>query len=57
MPATPALESEKYSVQLAEGSATETQFPEAGTPFTVRYDKLVIAVGAYSQSGWVESTL
>ena len=50
MPATPPLPSEKSSAPLAEGSQAETMFPGAGTPFTLRYDKLVIAVGAYSQS-------
>ncbi|KAI9567719.1 NDE1, mitochondrial external NADH dehydrogenase [Boletus coccyginus] len=50
MPATPPLSFEESSVPLIEGSTTETQFPGTGTPFTVRYDKLVIAVGAYSQT-------
>ncbi|KAN0094554.1 hypothetical protein V8E55_002841 [Tylopilus felleus] len=50
MPATPPLSLEKCSVQAIEGSPAKTQIPESGTPFTVRYDKLVIAVGAYSQT-------
>ncbi|KAG8216138.1 NDE1, mitochondrial external NADH dehydrogenase [Butyriboletus roseoflavus] len=50
MPATPPLPSEESSVPLVEGSTTETQFPGTGTLFTLRYDKLVIAVGAYSQT-------
>ena len=57
MPATPPLSLEKSSVQAIEGSPAKTQIPESGTPFTVRYDKLVIAVGAYSQSECVVSSL
>ncbi|KAG6380296.1 NDE1, mitochondrial external NADH dehydrogenase [Boletus reticuloceps] len=49
MPATPSLSSERSSARLVE-SSNETQSSGASTPFTVRYDKLVIAVGAYSQT-------
>ncbi|KAG9308297.1 NDE1, mitochondrial external NADH dehydrogenase [Chiua virens] len=49
MPAT-HLPSEKYSAPPVQGTQSETQFPGTGTPFTVRYDKLVIAVGAYAQT-------
>ncbi|KAG9310244.1 NDE1, mitochondrial external NADH dehydrogenase [Chiua virens] len=49
MPAT-HLPSEKSSAPPVQGTQSETQFPGTGTPFTVRYDKLVIAVGAYTQS-------
>jgi len=38
------------SASLAETSTTETQHPGTDTGFTLRYDKLVIAVGAYSQT-------
>jgi len=50
MPATPPLEFEKRSAPRVTGSPTETSFPGTGTPFRLRYDKLVIAVGAYSQT-------
>ena len=51
MPATPPLQFEQSaSAPLADNSTTETQFPGTGSRFTLRYDKLVIAVGAYSQS-------
>ncbi|KAF7439955.1 hypothetical protein PC9H_000292 [Pleurotus ostreatus] len=48
MPATPPLSFETRSAPKAD--ATTTQFPGTGTPFTLTYDKLVIAVGAYSQT-------
>lgn len=57
MPATPPVSFEEPSVPSVEGSTTETQSPGTGTHFTVRYDKLVIAVGAYSQSGRAVSSL
>ncbi|OJA16568.1 hypothetical protein AZE42_03842 [Rhizopogon vesiculosus] len=51
MPATPPVESERTtSASLAETSTAETQHPGTDTGFTLRYDKLVIAVGAYSQT-------
>ncbi|KAF8452645.1 NDE1, mitochondrial external NADH dehydrogenase [Boletus edulis BED1] len=50
MPATPSLSSERSSARLVESSKPWTQSSGVGTPFTVRYDKLVIAVGAYSQT-------
>ncbi|KAF9224927.1 NDE1, mitochondrial external NADH dehydrogenase [Gyrodon lividus] len=50
MPATPPLPSERSSAPAVGGSTAETHFPGAGTPFTLRYDKLVIGVGAYSQT-------
>ncbi|KAG6334706.1 hypothetical protein ID866_4385 [Astraeus odoratus] len=50
MPATPPLSFEKSSAPLVEKTTTETKFPGTGTPFTLKYDKLVIAVGAYSQT-------
>ncbi|KAH7883058.1 FAD/NAD(P)-binding domain-containing protein [Phlebopus sp. FC_14] len=50
MPATPPLPSETSSAPPVVTSTTQTQFPGTGTPFTLRYDKLVIAVGAYSQT-------
>ncbi len=48
MPATPPLSFEKTSAP--ESDAATPRFPGTGTPFTLTYDKLVIAVGAYSQS-------
>ena len=57
MPATPPLPSKESSIPLVKGSTTETQFSGTGTHFTLRYDKLVIAVGAYSQSEWSMSNL
>ncbi|EGO01244.1 NDE1, mitochondrial external NADH dehydrogenase [Serpula lacrymans var. lacrymans S7.3] len=50
MPATPPLSFEKSSAPMVGNTTTETQFPGTGTPFTLRYDKLVISVGAYSQT-------
>ncbi|KAL4072246.1 NDE1, mitochondrial external NADH dehydrogenase [Scleroderma citrinum] len=50
MPATPPLPFEKSSAPLVEKTTAETKFPGTGTPFTLKYDKLVIAVGAYSQT-------
>lgn len=50
MPATPPLSFEKSSAPPVEKTTTETKFPGTGTPFTLKYDKLVIAVGAYSQT-------
>lgn len=49
MPATPPLEIEQSASTLAETCTTE-KHPDKGSRFTLRYDKLVIAVGAYSQS-------
>ncbi|KAJ7777915.1 FAD/NAD-P-binding domain-containing protein [Mycena maculata] len=46
MPATPPLP--QKSSPLANG--TTTQFPETGTPFTLHWDKIVLAAGAYSQT-------
>lgn len=48
MPATPPLAFETSSAPQAD--ATTTQYPGTGTTFSLRYDKLIIAVGAYSQS-------
>ncbi|KAG1740488.1 NDE1, mitochondrial external NADH dehydrogenase [Suillus paluster] len=51
MPATPALEfGRATSAPVVETATTESSYPTTGTPFTLRYDKLVIAVGAYSQT-------
>ncbi|KAF9238109.1 FAD/NAD(P)-binding domain-containing protein [Melanogaster broomeanus] len=50
MPATPPLPFEHPPPSPIEGTATKTEFHVTGTPFTMRYDKLVIAVGAYSQT-------
>eukprot|EP00919_Chromeraceae_sp_WS-2016_P041425 GHVR01098698.1.p1 GENE.GHVR01098698.1~~GHVR01098698.1.p1 ORF type:complete len:294 (-),score=31.92 GHVR01098698.1:238-1119(-) len=50
MPATPPLAYETSSAPRVPTTTTETQFPGTGTPFKLRYDKLVIAVGAYSQT-------
>ncbi|KAJ7120957.1 FAD/NAD-P-binding domain-containing protein [Mycena epipterygia] len=43
MPATPPLPFETNSGSLADGTGT-------GTPFTLRWDKIVLAAGAYSQT-------
>lgn len=48
MPATPPLSFEKAPAPPLD--ATTTAFPGTGTTFEVKYDKLVIAVGAYSQT-------
>ncbi|TFK57589.1 FAD/NAD(P)-binding domain-containing protein [Heliocybe sulcata] len=48
MPATPPMPSEKAPAPLVDN--TTTAFPGTGTTFQVKYDKLVIAVGAYSQT-------
>ncbi|KAJ7135458.1 NDE1, mitochondrial external NADH dehydrogenase [Mycena crocata] len=48
MPATPPLGFETKSAPLADG--TTTQFPGTGTHFTLRWDKIVLAAGAYSQT-------
>lgn len=48
MPATPPLSFEKASSPVADNTVTTSS--GTGTPFTLRFDKLVIAVGAYSQS-------
>ncbi|KAL0946228.1 hypothetical protein HGRIS_012487 [Hohenbuehelia grisea] len=48
MPATPPISFEAQSVPQA--NATTTESPGVGSGFSVRYDKLVIAVGAYSQT-------
>ncbi|KAF8843478.1 NDE1, mitochondrial external NADH dehydrogenase [Paxillus ammoniavirescens] len=50
MPATPPVPFEQPSALAVGGTPTETQFPATGAPFTLRYDKLVIGVGAYSQT-------
>lgn len=50
MPATPPLSFEKSSAPLVDKTTIQTEFPGTGTPFTLKYDKLVIAVGAYSQT-------
>ena len=52
MPATRPIVAQAASPVEAE-KVNETQRPPAqvgAIPFTLRYDKLVIAVGAYSQS-------
>ncbi|KAJ7291043.1 NDE1, mitochondrial external NADH dehydrogenase [Mycena rebaudengoi] len=46
MPATPPLPFETKSVP----DSTRTHFPGTGTPFTLRWDKIVLAAGAYSQT-------
>ncbi|KAJ6591186.1 NDE1, mitochondrial external NADH dehydrogenase [Mycena vulgaris] len=48
MPATPPLAFETRAAPLA--NETTTQFPGTGTPFTLRWDKIIIAAGAYSQT-------
>ncbi|EPQ53048.1 FAD/NAD P-binding domain-containing protein [Gloeophyllum trabeum ATCC 11539] len=48
MPATPALPGEQSTAPRAD--ATTTAYPGTGTPFSIPYDKLVISVGAYSQT-------
>ncbi|KAM6501068.1 Pyridine nucleotide-disulfide oxidoreductase domain containing protein [Amanita muscaria] len=52
MPATKPIVAQAASAVAAE-KAAESQHPQPqanATPFTLRYDKLVVAVGAYSQS-------
>jgi len=44
------LPSEQSSAPTVEGTPAKTQFPATGTPFILRYDKLVIGVGAYPQT-------
>ncbi|KAA1471917.1 FAD/NAD-P-binding domain-containing protein [Dentipellis sp. KUC8613] len=48
MPATPPLPFEESPAPKIDN--TTTGFPGTGTPFSVKWDKLVIAVGAYSQT-------
>ncbi|KZT23831.1 FAD/NAD-P-binding domain-containing protein [Neolentinus lepideus HHB14362 ss-1] len=48
MPATPPLSFENASAPPLDD--TTTGFPGTGTTFQLKYDKLVIAVGAYSQT-------
>jgi hypothetical protein len=57
MPATAPLEFEgSASAPLAGETTKETSYPlGTGNAFNLRYDKLVIAVGAYSQSTWTVS--
>ena len=52
MPATPPLTFEKSVAPVEEITPTGglSHFAGTGTGFTQRYDKLVIAVGAYAQS-------
>ena len=52
MPATPPLKFDKPMASIEEITPTGgvSHFAGTGTNFTTRYDKLVIAVGAYSQS-------
>jgi len=47
MPATRPITGEVADPTAAEDSKEEALY---NTPFTMRYDKLIIAVGAYSQS-------
>lgn len=49
MPATPSLAS-KAITGSDKITQTNTERSVSGTAFTQQYDKLVIAVGAYSQS-------
>ena len=48
MPATPPIHPETLAAKQTEN--TVTNHPGSGAPFMIKYDKLVIAVGAYSQS-------
>ncbi|THH18896.1 hypothetical protein EW146_g2185 [Bondarzewia mesenterica] len=48
MPATPPLHVETHSAE--EADSTLTKYRRTGTPFEIKYDKLVVAVGAYSQT-------
>ncbi|EIM87464.1 FAD/NAD-P-binding domain-containing protein [Stereum hirsutum FP-91666 SS1] len=48
MPATPPLAFEHKSAPKAD--PTLTTYPGTGTPFDIKYDRLVIAVGCYSQT-------
>jgi hypothetical protein len=50
MPATSPILSEISATPNADDPDTPGKSHRIGTPFTLRYDKLVIAVGAYSQS-------
>jgi hypothetical protein len=57
MPATRPIVAQTPSTMVSEAEA-EVQHPVPQTgaaPFTLRYDKLVVAVGAYSQSKWFSS--
>ena len=47
MPATRPITGEVADPTTAEDSKEEALY---NTPFTMQYDKLIIAVGAYSQS-------
>jgi hypothetical protein len=55
MPATPPLTFEKAVAPIEEITPTGglSHFAGTGTGFTQRYDKLVIAVGAYAQSTFI----
>ena len=48
MPATPPIHPDTHTAQQTDN--TVTKHPGSGAPFMIKYDKLVIAVGAYSQS-------
>lgn len=50
MPATPPLLADKPVAPPVERTKPQIQHHALGMPFTLHYDKLVIAVGAYSQS-------
>jgi len=52
MPATPPLTFDKTIAPIEEITPTGglSHFAGTGTGFTQRYDKLIIAVGAYAQS-------
>ncbi|KAF8651515.1 hypothetical protein AX16_004711 [Volvariella volvacea WC 439] len=50
MPATPRTAFEEAPVSGSAGPDVPTPFPNSGKPFWLNYDKLVIAVGAYSQT-------
>lgn len=58
MPATPPLNFDKSVAPVEEITPTGglSHFAGTGTAFTQRYDKLIIAVGAYSQSKHVLSS-
>jgi len=47
MPATRPIEAESTE---DTDSKTTTAPTSSGTPFSIKYDKLIIAVGAYAQS-------
>ena len=52
MPATRPVASQSSVVEV-EKAVQGPPFQQGVTPFTLRYDKLVIAVGAYSQSKYL----